>query len=451
MESIIQSQKAYFKTHATRPLSARLEALTTLENLIVDNEQKIKDALKKDLNKSSFEAYTTEIGFALHSLRKTKKKLKRWMKAEKVRTPLYHAFTKSYVKPEPKGTVLIIGPYNYPFQLVVEPLIGALSAGNTAIVKPSEFPSYTEALIETLFNEAFDPRLLKVISGGVEVTKSLLEHAYDHIFFTGSSRVGQIVYEAASKHLTPVTLELGGKTPTIVSEHANLQRAAERIAFGKLLNAGQTCIAPDHIYVHTSVKEAFKDKLIQTFDAFYQTEASRYPVIINDKHFKRIVEMIDREKVVYGGSVDEEKRLIVPTIMDNIQTSDAVMKEEIFGPLMPLLTYNDLGTLIESLNDEPSPLALYMFSENKTELERVFDDVRFGGGAMNDTITHVANPNLPFGGVGRSGFGQYHGYYSFKEFSHFKTYIKKSTRFDPGLTKPPYDAKKERLVKKVLK
>ena len=451
MQSIVEAQKTYFKTHETKSYQHRLEALTRLERLILDNEEAIKEALKADLNKSSFESYTTEIGFTLHSLKKAKKHLKGWMKPKKQRTPMYLGFTKSYIRHEPKGTVLIIGPYNYPFQLVVEPLIGAIAAGNTVIIKPSEFPERTETLIERIINDAFDSRHVHVITGGKETTQELLDIPFDHIFFTGSTRVGQLVYEAAAKHLTPVTLELGGKTPTIVHKDAKLDVAARRIAFGKLLNAGQTCIAPDHIYVHAEIQEAFTQKLIQTIDEFYTSQKDEYPTIINDRHFERVRALIDTKKLLYGGSVDAQRRFIEPTVLGAADESDASMQEEIFGPVLPIIPYGDLDDLIESLGEKPSPLALYVFSENKNVQTKVFERLRFGGGAINDTIMHVANPHMPFGGVGQSGMGRYHGRYSFETLSNAKAYVKKSTRIDPSIAYPPFSRKKERLVKKILK
>ena len=450
MKDILNAQKSFFKSDATKPYTFRKTQLETLYRIIQANESAIKEALKKDLNKSSFEAYATEIGFTLHSIRQTLKRLKKWMNPKKVKTPIYQGLSKSKIYYEPKGTVLIIGPYNYPFQLVIEPLIGAIASGNTAIIKPSEFSSHTETLIEKLLNETFDSAYIYVKTGGVETTQALLTHAYDHIFFTGSTRVGQIVYEAASKHLTPVTLELGGKSPAIITKDANLKVTAKRIAFGKFLNAGQTCIAPDYLYIDQAVKQEFLTILSETLKAFYAHESTSYPTIINEKHFNRIKDLVDPNKVIFGFETDSKTLTITPTIVDNVTFDDPIMQEEIFGPILPVLTFDSTDMLFTTLKEKAKPLALYIFSESKPMHQNVIDRLSFGGGAINDTVLHVANPYLPFGGVGTSGMGKYHGWYSFETFSNMKSIMKKSTKFDPNLTYPPYD-KKEKLVKKILK
>ncbi len=450
MDKIIVKQRTFFKEGHTKSYAFRKQQLLKLYTAIENREKEIKEALKLDLNKSSFEAYSTEIGFTLHSISHALKYLKKWMKTQKVKTPYYHGFTKSYKRFEPKGNILIIGPYNYPFQLVIEPLIGAIAAGNTVILKPSEFSSHTEKVIEQLISDTFDPQYVHVICGGVETTQSLLNHRFDHIFFTGSPRVGKFVHQAAAKHLTPVTLELGGKSPAIIDETAKLKTAAKRIAFGKFLNAGQTCIAPDYLFVHESIKVEFLEILKATLDDFYTFEADHYPKIINDKHFDRITALIDPDKVIYGNKTDKSKRLITPTILHNITVDDPIMQEEIFGPLLPVISFTDLAFVEDYLKNQESPLALYMFSESKDNTQKIFDNVQFGGGAINDTITHVANPYLPFGGVGNSGFGNYHGHASFITFSYQKSFVKKSTFIDPNVTYPPYD-KKEKLVRKIFK
>ncbi len=450
MKQMIEAQRAYFKAEHTLSYAARKRALEALYRAIESNENSILDALNKDLNKSSFEAYSTEVGFVLKSISITLKHLRQWMKQKKVKTPFYHGFSKSYVRPEPKGTVLVIGPYNYPFQLSIEPLIGALAAGNTVILKPSEFTSHTEHVIHDMLEKAFDQELISVVKGGPDTTKELLEHRFDHIFFTGSKSVGKIVYQAAAKHLTPVTLELGGKSPAIVDKTAKLDVAAKRIAFGKFLNAGQTCIAPDYILVEASVKDAFIKELTTTLEQFYTMEKNNYPSIVNDKHFERIKNLIDPDKVVHGGKTHEKNRIIEPTVMDRVTFDDAIMQEEIFGPVLPVLTFERLDTLIEELKDKAAPLALYMFSESQPNIDRVFKALPFGGGAINDTVMHVANHHLPFGGVGESGFGRYHGKHSFDTFSNQKAYIRKSTKIDPPLVYPPYE-KREKLVRKILK
>ncbi len=450
MKELFEKQQRFFATRKTYPYEFRKRQLVKLKTMIVDNEEAIKEALKKDLNKSSFEAYTTEIGFVLYSLRKTMKKLKKWMKTKKVKTPVFHTFTKSYVRQEPKGTVLIIGPYNYPFQLMIDPLIGAIAAGNTAVLKPSEFPSHTEKLIQKLINETFSEEYVHVVTGEKETTQALLEQPFDHVFFTGSPRVGQIVYEAASKNLSPVTLELGGKSPAIIAEDANLDVAARRIAFGKFLNAGQTCIAPDYLYVDERVKDRFLEALKTTIDKFYREEKDAFPRIINDRHFERIKNLIEPSKVIKGNHTNKKERYISPTIMDGVTFKDPIMQEEIFGPVLPVLTFKTLEEARKELETKDQPLALYVFSSDKTTQEYFMHNLSFGGGAINDTITHVANPYLPFGGVGKSGIGTYHGKHSFDTFSHVKSYMKKSTRLDPKLPYPPFK-NKEKLVRKLMR
>ncbi len=450
MKKLFDKQKRFFGTRETFPYEFRRKQLLTLREMIVENEEAIKEALKKDLNKSSFEAYTTEIGFVLYSLRKTLKNLRKWMKPKKVKTPIFHTFTKSYVRREPLGTVLIIGPYNYPFQLMLDPLIGAIAAGNTAILKPSEFPSHTEALMKKILNETFDEEYVHVVTGEKETTKALLELPFDHVFFTGSPRVGQIVYEAASKHLTPVTLELGGKSPAIVAADANLKVAARRIVFGKFLNAGQTCIAPDYLYVDERVKERFVELLKETIEQFYRDEKDAFPRIINDRHFERIQSLVDTSKVVYGNHTNAKQRYMSPTLMVDVTFDDAIMREEIFGPVLPVLTYKSIEEARGKLERLEKPLALYVFSSDKKTQEYFMHNLSFGGGAINDTVMHVANPYLPFGGVGQSGIGAYHGKYTFDTFSHTKSYMKKSTRLDPKLPYPPFK-NKEKLVKKLMR
>ncbi len=450
MEKLFNAQQTFFKTDETKALAFKKAQLIKLRDLIVENETMIKEALKKDLNKSSFEAYATEIGYILHSISKTLKHLKKWMKPKKVKTPLYHGFSKSKIYYEPKGCVLIIGPYNYPFQLVIEPLIGAIAAGNTAIIKPSEFPSNTEKVIEKLLNDAFDSKYIYVQTGGVETTKTLLNFPFDHIFFTGSKRVGQIVYEAASKHLTPVTLELGGKSPAIIMNDANLKVSARRIAFGKFLNAGQTCIAPDYIYVDQRIKADFLKELTHALDMFYKSESKNFGTIINEKHYQRIKGLVDNNKVTYGFTTNDQALRIGPTIMDNVTFNDTIMQEEIFGPILPIITFDEKETMIQTLKTKEKPLALYIFTNSKHVQKEIIHRLSYGGGAINDTVMHVANANLPFGGVGSSGFGNYHGIYSFETFSHKKSIMKKSTKFDPSIVYPPYE-NKEKLIRKLLK
>jgi aldehyde dehydrogenase (NAD+) len=448
MEDLIQSQQKLYLSQQTKSYHFRYYQLEKLRNTIIHYQEEISSALHKDLHKSPFEAYATEIGYILKSIRFTQKRLKKWMKTKKVKTPFFQLLTTSHIQPEPKGQVLLIGPFNYPFQLMIEPLIGAIAAGNTVMIKPSEFTPHTSNMIKKMINETFDTSYIEVMLGGVEETQMLLTLSFDHIFFTGSTKVGQIVYEQASKKLIPVTLELGGKSPTIVDETANLKVTARRIIYGKFLNAGQTCIAPDYIYVQESVQQAFEKVLLETLSEFYP-DYENLTHIVSEQHVKRLKKMIDKNKTIYQGNIIDQR--IEPIIMSNITWEDPVMQEEIFGPILPILPFKTIDEVIETLQSKEKSLALYVFSQNKKTIQRIFNEVSFGNGAINDTIMQVVNPHLPFGGVGMSGFGQYHGKASFDVFSHFKTYVKHSVKLDPPIAYPPYTDKKTKMIKRILK
>jgi aldehyde dehydrogenase (NAD+) len=450
MKSIIAAQRVFFLKDVTKSYAFRIEQLKKLKHIIEDRQADILNALKEDLNKSEFEAYSTEVGFNLRSIQKTIRSLKTWMK--KVRYPgeVFLPLAKAYVVPEPKGVVLIIGPFNYPFQLVFEALIGAIAAGNTVIIKPSEFTPATEKVIEEIINDNFPPEYIKVIKGDAVVTQALLEERYDHIFFTGSTRVGQIVYQAASKHLTPVTLELGGKSPTIIDQTANIKVAAERIAFAKFTNAGQTCIAPDYVYVQQDIKASFIKELSNVIIKRY-SDPLNFGSIVSSRHFDRLLKLIDKDKTILGGTYDRESKRIDPTILDHVNWDDLVMQEEIFGPVLPLLTFKHIDEIIDILKQKEKPLALYLFSEDKAIQKKVWSSLSFGNGAINDALMQVASSHLPFGGVGHSGFGAYHGKASFITFSHLKSYIIKSTRLDLPIAYPPHGPWKLKAIKKIIK
>lgn len=450
IENVFQKQKEFFHTHTTKPYAFRYAMLSKLDAMIKEHQDAIEKALFADLHKSPFEQYATEVGFVLRSIREAKRDVKKWMKRKKQKTPFAQIGAKSYSIYEPLGTVLIIGPFNYPFQLVVEALIGAIAAGNTVMMKPSELTENTEKVMAEIFHQTFDENYIKVITGGIETTQALIQLPFDHIFFTGSTFVGQKVYEAAAQNLTPVTLELGGKSPTIVDATAKLDVAARRIVYGKFLNAGQTCIAPDYIYVHTSVEKAFIEALKKALDDFYPEEAPYLGHIVSNRHVDRLKALIDEDKVVYTQKSRGDKRL-APTVMANVNWDDKVMQEEIFGPILPVLTYDNLDQVITQIQSGQKPLALYVFTESKATEDKILHQLSFGGGAINDTVMHVANPHLPFGGVGHSGIGKYHGKTSFETFSHQKSFMKKSTRFDPKFLYPPYDDKAVNMIKKVLK
>ncbi|HFF2451069.1 aldehyde dehydrogenase [Staphylococcus aureus] len=446
IEQKFYDSKAFFNTQQTKDISFRKEQLKKLSKAIKSYESDILEALYTDLGKNKVEAYATEIGITLKSIKNARKELKNWTKTKNVDTPLYLFPTKSYIKKEPYGTVLIIAPFNYPFQLVFEPLIGAIAAGNTAIIKPSELTPNVARVIKRLINETFDANYIEVIEGGIEETQTLIHLPFDYVFFTGSENVGKIVYQAASENLVPVTLEMGGKSPVIVDETANIKVASERICFGKFTNAGQTCVAPDYILVHESVKDDLITALSKTLREFYGQNIQQSPDygrIVNLKHYHRLTSLLNSEQmnIVFGGHSDEDERYIEPTLLDHVTSDSAIMQEEIFGPILPILTYQSLDEAIAFIHQRPKPLSLYLFSEDENATQRVINELSFGGGAINDTLMHLANPKLPFGGVGASGIGRYHGKYSFDTFTHEKSYIFKSTRLESGVHLPPYKGK----------
>ncbi|HDJ5095968.1 TPA: aldehyde dehydrogenase [Staphylococcus aureus] len=446
IEQKFYDSKAFFNTQQTKDISFRKEQLKKLSKAIKSYESDILEALYTDLGKNKVEAYATEIGITLKSIKNARKELKNWTKTKNVDTPLYLFPTKSYIKKEPYGTVLIIAPFNYPFQLVFEPLIGAIAAGNTAIIKPSELTPNVARVIKRLINETFDANYIEVIEGGIEETQTLIHLPFDYVFFTGSENVGKIVYQAASENLVPVTLEMGGKSPVIVDETANIKVASERICFGKFTNAGQTCVAPDYILVHESVKDDLITALSKTLREFYGQNIQQSPDygrIVNLKHYHRLTSLLNSEQmnIVFGGHSDEDERYIEPTLLDHVTSDSAIMQEEIFGPILPILTYQSLDEAIAFIHQRPKPLSLYLFSEDENATQRVINELSFGGGAINDTLMHLANPKLPFGGVGASGMGRYHDKYSFDTFTHEKSYIFKSTRLESGVHLPPYKGK----------
>ncbi|WP_457786854.1 aldehyde dehydrogenase [Staphylococcus aureus] len=446
IEQKFYDSKAFFNTQQTKDISFRKEQLKKLSKAIKSYESDILEALYTNLGKNKVEAYATEIGITLKSIKNARKELKNWTKTKNVDTPLYLFPTKSYIKKEPYGTVLIIAPFNYPFQLVFEPLIGAIAAGNTAIIKPSELTPNVARVIKRLINETFDANYIEVIEGGIEETQTLIHLPFDYVFFTGSENVGKIVYQAASENLVPVTLEMGGKSPVIVDETANIKVASERICFGKFTNAGQTCVAPDYILVHESVKDDLITALSKTLREFYGQNIQQSPDygrIVNLKHYHRLTSLLNSAQmnIVFGGHSDEDERYIEPTLLDHVTNDSAIMQEEIFGPILPILTYQSLDEAIAFIHQRPKPLSLYLFSEDENATQRVINDLSFGGGAINDTLMHLANPKLPFGGVGASGMGRYHGKYSFDTFTHEKSYIFKSTRLESGVHLPPYKGK----------
>jgi len=414
---LVQRQRTFFASGKTLDLQFRHEQLRLLQQAIRQNEQLLFHAMYADFRKPAFESFGTEVGFVEMELKLTLKKLEQWSKPKRVKETYINFPGRSYIYSSPYGLALLIGPWNYPFNLLMAPLIGAMAAGNCVILKPSEIAAHTSAAIARIIRETFDEAYIGVVEGGVEVTQQLLAQRYDYIFFTGSTRVGQIVMKAAAEHLTPVTLELGGKSPAIVAEDADLQLAARRIAWGKFMNAGQTCVAPDYILVQEQVKEELVHHITRCLREFYGDAPEKSPDfarIINDRHFDRLKRYLQNGVVIAGGQADSGSRYIAPTLLDQVRWEDPVMEEEIFGPILPILTYKTLKEAIAVVNAHEKPLALYFFSSNNRKKGIVLRCTQFGGGCINDTVSHLANPELPFGGVGSSGMGSYHGKEQFR-------------------------------------
>jgi len=446
----LERQRSYFATGQTYDVSFRLEMLKTLQKSIIAHESEIFDALKKDLNKSPFEAYETEVGITLQELQYVIKHVRSWAKPERVKTPLLHFKSTSFILSEPYGVVLIMSPWNYPLQLSIAPLIGSIAAGNCTLIKPSAYSPATSAVIAKIVRECFDEGFVAVIEGGREANQALLKEKFDYIFFTGSVEVGKTVMAAAAENLTPVTLELGGKSPCIVDCNTNLEITARRIVWGKCLNAGQTCVAPDYLLVHKDVKNDLLNSMKKYIAEFYGQHPHKsedLPKIINRKHFDRVKELLNCGKTVVGGQYDEKTLKISPTILDDVSWDEPVMQEEIFGPVLPVLEFDDLSQVIETVNKRPKPLALYLFTTSKQTEKKILENIPFGGGCINDTIVHLATSYMPFGGVGESGMGGYHGRWSFDTFSHKKSILKKSNLIDIKLRYPPYRDKLSLLKK----
>lgn len=453
MSSLIQKQKHFYKSGITRPLAYRLEQLKKLRDALTANEKRIIEALNNDLNKSEFEAFSTEIGIVYEELAFTLKHLRRWMAPKRVRTALTHIGSRGRIIPEPYGTALIIAPWNYPFQLAVSPLIGALAAGNTALLKPSELTPATSALLADMLGGIYGEEYVAVVQGGPDVSQELLAQPVDHIFFTGSVNVGKFVMQAAAERLIPLTLELGGKSPCIVHEDAELKLAARRIAFGKFTNAGQTCIAPDYVLAHRSIKNKLIPHLREAIRELYGPDPlfnPSYGRIVSEKHFKRLVSFLGDGSIAAGGRTDPDRLRIEPTLLDQATWDMPVMQEEIFGPILPILEYDDIQETVDMINARPKPLALYLFTRDTGTEKAVVGSVSYGGGCVNDTLMHIATPYLPFGGVGESGMGAYHGKGSFDAFTHYKSVLKQTTRFDIAF-RYPSSKNGLKLLRKLMK
>ncbi|NHN28063.1 aldehyde dehydrogenase family protein [Flavobacterium jejuense] len=452
MEQTIRNQRVFFNNNNTKSLSFRVLALKKLKRLLQENEEILNNAIYKDFKKSSFDNYTNELSLLYKDIDEATKHLKKWASIKKVTTNLVNFPSKSYIIPEPLGVTLIIGAWNYPYQLSFAPAIAAIAAGNTILLKPSELPINTSNSIAKLINENFDPSFFKVIEGGIPETTTLLNQKFDKIFFTGSVPVGKIVYQAAAKNLTPVTLELGGKSPTIVTENCDLKTTVRRLMWSKYLNAGQTCIAPDYVYVHETIKENFLKECKKEIKASnYNFENGNYVQIIDEKNHTRLVNLIDKEKIYFGGKHNITNRYIEPTILKNVKDEDEIMKDEIFGPILPVLSYTNLSEIIIKIKERPKPLSCYIFTNDNKTRKKILNEISFGSGAINEAIMQISNSNLPFGGVGQSGIGSYHGESGFKTFSHYKSILEKPNWLELNLKYFPHSKIKLKIIKFLMK
>lgn len=454
INKLVISQREFFLKGTTLDINVRINALKKLYSAIKEHEEEIYDALYKDLGKSRFEGYMCEVGLTLSEISYMLKHIRSFSREKNVHTPLAQFCSRSFKKPSPRGVVLIMSPWNYPFLLTMEPLVDAIAAGNTAILKPSAYSPNVSAVISDIIGGLFDDDYVAVVTGGREENTCLLNEHFDYIFFTGSQAVGKEVMRKAAEFLTPVTLELGGKSPCIVTENADLKLAARRIVFGKFLNCGQTCVAPDYIYVQKSVKDRLVEELIkETRRQFTDRplENRDYGKIVNEKHFNRIKGLIDKSKVVLGGEYDDKSLRIEPTIMDNVTFDDAVMQEEIFGPIMPILTFDTIENAVSVVNEHMHPLALYIFTKSRKEANYVTSRCNYGGGCINDTIIHLATSEMGFGGFGESGMGSYHGKAGFDTFSHYKSIVDKKCFIDLPMRYQKYSGFNDKLIHMFLK
>ena len=451
IQEAVNLQREFFQSNATKEVAFRITQLRKLESVLRENEDALHEAIYKDFKKSVFENYTTEISLLYHDIKEAIKNVSKWSKKKRVRTNLANLPARSYIIPEPLGVSLIIGAWNYPYQLSLAPAIAAIAAGNTVVLKPSELPINTSNAMAKLINENFNPNFFKVVEGGVPETTALLNQKFDKIFFTGSIPVGKIVYQAAAKNLTPVTLELGGKSPAIITENCDLKITVKRLIWGKFLNAGQTCIAPDYVVVHRSIKDQFLEMAKQEIEeSKFLVEEDNYVQIINDANVTRLISLIDADKVYTGGKYNTDTRIIEPTILTDITFDHEVMEDEIFGPILPVIEYDELDAIIAKIKERPKPLACYVFTKDSEAKQKVLDQISFGGGAVNDAVMHIANSNLGFGGVGDSGIGAYHGEHGFRAFSHYKGILDKATWIEPNLKYHPHTKSKLKWIKRLI-
>ena len=451
--SSVAALRDYFDSGATHPSAWRQRQLSALRGLVQEREKQIFAAIEADLGKGAFESYVGEVGFVLAEIKLAQKKLGKWMRKKRAGLPIFLQPARAYTRPEPLGLVLIMGPWNYPFQLIIAPLVAAIAAGNCAVLKPSELAPHTSKLFAELIPQFLDPRAVQVVEGGVDESSVLLQEHFDHIFYTGNGRVGRIVMQAAAEHLCPVTLELGGKNPCYVDRKVDIKVAARRIAWGKFFNAGQTCVAPDHLLVHTNVYDDFLVALHKSVRQFFGENPQKspdYPRIINERHFHRLSKMLDQGKILFGAEHDLHDLYIAPTVVTDLPDSSKLMQDEIFGPILPVFRVHDLDDAVARMRLLPKPLALYAFSGRDEVAERLVNETSSGGFAFNHTVVHLAAPELPFGGVGPSGMGAYHGRFGFDQFSHHKAVLHKSQLLDLPLVYPPYRDGMLRIVRKLL-
>lgn len=453
IKEIYTQQQAFFNSNKTKDVSFRILQLQKIKKLLQDNEEQMYEAIYQDFGKSKFDTYSSEFSLLYHEIEIYIKNIKSWSKRKRVSTGMANFPAKSYIMPEPLGVTLVIGAWNYPYQLSLLPAITAMAAGNTVIIKPSELPARTAAVMANIINKNFPSNYLQVVEGGVEVTTDLLKNRFDKIFFTGSIPVGRIIYQEAAKQLTPVTLELGGKSPTFVLADCDLKITAKRIVWAKFFNSGQTCVAPDYILVEKKIEASFLKILATTITEFYNLKnglTENYVQIVNDKNFDRLAQLIDRKKLYFGGDIDADKRLIHPTILQNVTFDDPVMEDEIFGPILPVLSFTDLNQAIAAVKERPKPLSCYIYGKDRKVINQILSEVSFGGGAVNDSIMHLSNSNMPFGGVGFSGMGSYHGKFGFDTFSHYKSILDKPTWLEPNIKYAPYSDFKLKIIKWML-
>ena len=450
---IVNQQKKFFNSNSTKKVSLRIETLKKLKSVLKENEQELYTAIYTDFKKSKFETYLTELSIIYRELNDAIRNLKKWSKQKRVRTNLANLPAKSYIIPEPLGTVLVISAWNYPYQIALIPAISALAAGNTVVIKPSEIPNNTSKILAKIINSNFDSNYLAVIEGGVKTTTELLQQKWDKIFFTGSTPIGKIVYKAAAENLTPVTLELGGKSPTFVLADCNIKITAKRIVWAKFLNAGQTCIAPDYLLVEEKIKEQLLLALKKEIENAYPNNKEvqeNYVQIVNERNFNRLEQLIPTEKIYHGGETNKENRSISPTLLHNINYDDSIMQDEIFGPILPVISFENLEDVIGKIKEREKPLSLYIYSKNKKTIKKILHEISFGGGGINESLVHYSNPNLPFGGVGASGIGNYHSKAGFDTFTHYKSILHKTSWLEPNIKYTPFTKLKMRILKFIL-